>query len=135
MFDTKIAVIVREDLAVWQKLNVTGFLMSGIIAQFPEIIGEPYRDANGNLYNPLSIQPIVVLAADQDTLRAIQQRALQRNIQISAYIEDMFSTGHDDANRDVFSRHAAIDAPTVGVALRAEKKLVDKVTRDARMHP
>ena len=26
MFDTKIAIIVREDLATWQKLNVTAFL-------------------------------------------------------------------------------------------------------------
>jgi len=25
-FDTKIAVVVREDLAVWQKLNVVAFL-------------------------------------------------------------------------------------------------------------
>lgn len=44
MFDTKIAVILRDDLAVWQKLNVTAFLMSGIVAQTKEIIGEPYRD-------------------------------------------------------------------------------------------
>ncbi len=53
MFDTKIAIVLREDLPVWQKLNVTAFLASGIIARFPEIIGEPYRDRAGNLYNPL----------------------------------------------------------------------------------
>jgi hypothetical protein len=29
-FDTKIAVVLREDLAVWQKANVTAFLVSGI---------------------------------------------------------------------------------------------------------
>ena len=29
-FDTKIAVVVRQDLAVWQKLNVTAFTISGI---------------------------------------------------------------------------------------------------------
>jgi hypothetical protein len=27
-FDTKIAIAVREDLATWQKLNVTAFLAS-----------------------------------------------------------------------------------------------------------
>jgi hypothetical protein len=32
MFDTKIAIVVREDLATWQKLNVTTFLTSGIVA-------------------------------------------------------------------------------------------------------
>ena len=30
-FPTKAAVIVRDDLAVWQRLNVTGFLVSGLI--------------------------------------------------------------------------------------------------------
>ena len=44
MFDTKFAVVLREDLEVWQKLNVTAFLSGGIIGQKPELIGEPYRD-------------------------------------------------------------------------------------------
>ena len=29
-FDTKIAIVVRDDLATWQKLNVTAFLTSGV---------------------------------------------------------------------------------------------------------
>ena len=61
MFDTKIAIVLREDLAIWQKLNVTAFLVSGIVAQLPAVIDEPYRDADGNLYNPMSIQPVIVL--------------------------------------------------------------------------
>jgi hypothetical protein len=32
-FDTKVAIAVRDDLAPWQRLNVTAFLMSGITAQ------------------------------------------------------------------------------------------------------
>jgi hypothetical protein len=31
MFDTKVAIVVRDDLQNWQKLNVTAFLMSGIV--------------------------------------------------------------------------------------------------------
>ena len=31
-FDTKVAVVVREDLATWQKLNVTAFLTSAVVA-------------------------------------------------------------------------------------------------------
>jgi hypothetical protein len=34
-FDTKIAVLVREDLETWQRLNVTAFLVSGIVAAHP----------------------------------------------------------------------------------------------------
>lgn len=134
VFDTKIAIVLREDLPVWQKLNVTAFLTSGIVAQFPEIIGEPYRDRASNLYNPMSIQPVIVLSADAATLGTIHRRALERGVTTSAYVEEMFSTGHDAANRAVFAEFAPDDARIVGVALRAEKKLVDKITKGARMH-
>lgn len=135
MFDTKIAIVVRDDLAIWQKLNVTPFLTSGIIAQSPAVIGETYRDAVGNVYNPLSIQPIVVLSADQQTLRTIQRRSLEREVTTSAYIEEMFATGHDAANREVFSQFSPDDAKLVGIAMRAERKQVDKITKGAKMHP
>ncbi len=134
MFDTKFAIVLRQDLAVWQKLNVTAFLTSGVVAQFPDIIGEAYRDRDGNLYNPLSIQPVIVLSADGSTLGAIQRRALERGVTTSLYVEEMFSTGHDAANRAVFAEFAPDDARVVGIALRGDKKLVDKITKGARMH-
>ena len=43
MFDTKISIVVREDLAIWQKLNVVAFLMSGVVGANPGLIGEPSR--------------------------------------------------------------------------------------------
>lgn len=134
MFDTKIAIVLRDDLAPWQELNVTAFLTSGIIAQNPAIIGEAYRDAAGHVYNPMSIQPIVVLTADQETLRTIHRRSLERDVTTSAYIEEMFSTGHDAANRQVFAQFAPEDAKLVGIALRAEKKIADKITKGSKMH-
>lgn len=134
MFDTKIVVVLREDLAGWQKLNVTAFLTSGIVAQAPAVIGEPYRDATGNVYNPLSVQPIVVLSADQQTLRAIHGRSLDRGVTSSLYIEEMFSTGHDAANRAVFAEFTPETAKVVGIALRTDKKIADKITKGARLH-
>lgn len=134
MFDTKIVVVLREGLAGWQKLNVTAFLTSGIVAQAPAVIGEPYRDAAGNVYNPLSVQPIVVLSADQQTLRAIHGRSLDRGVTSSLYIEEMFSTGHDAANRAVFAEFAPETAKVVGIALRTDKKIADKITKGARLH-
>ena len=134
MFNTKFAIVLRDDLAGWQKLNVTAFLTSGIVAQFPDIIGEPYRDRAGNVFNPLSIQPVIVLSADGPTLNAIHQRALERGVTTSAYVEEMFATGFDTANRAVFAEFAPEDARIVGMALRADKKLVDKITKGARMH-
>lgn len=133
-FDTKIVIVLREDLATWQKLNVTAFLTSGIVAQAPEIIGGPYRDAAGNVYNPMTIQPMMVLSSDQEGLRTIQRRALERQVTASLYIEEMFATGHDAANRAVFSEFAPDDAKVVGIAIRADRKIADKITKGARMH-
>lgn len=127
--------MLREDLAVWQKLNVTAFLTSGIAAQKPEIIGEAYRDAAGNVYNPLSIQPVIVLSADEKAIATVHRRALEREVKTSLYVEEMFATGHDTANRAVFAQFGPDDAKVVGIAIHADKKIVDKITKGARMHP
>jgi hypothetical protein len=134
-FDTRIAVVVRDDLPVWQKLNVTAFLMSGIAAQHPDVLGEPYVDADGRVYNPLCRQPIICMVAGADVLRKIHGRAIEKGATTSAYIEEMFSTGHDAANRAVFAKFGKDDARIVGVALRDTRKRVDKITDGARMHP
>lgn len=135
MFDTKFAIVVRQDLEVWQKLNVTAFLTSGIVAEAPGIIGEPYIDGDGNTYNRLSIQPVIVLAADQETLTRIHRRGMDRGVRLSLYIEDMFETGHDEANRAAVLRRGVDDMTIVGLAMRDDRKVVDKVTKGARMHP
>jgi hypothetical protein len=64
-FDTKIAIILDQQLAVWQKANVTAFLISGIAATDPAIVGEPYIDGTGNRYLPMCRQPIIIYAADR----------------------------------------------------------------------
>ena len=135
MFDTKIAIVLRDDLAQWQSLNVTAFLVGGLVGQSPDIIGEAYVDLSGNQYNALIRQPIVVLAADRDVIAKVHKRAIERSVICSLYIEEMFATGHDSANRAVFAEHGPPDAKVVGVALHADKKLVDKITKGAKMHP
>ena len=59
-FDTKIAVLLRDDLEVWQRLNVASFLVSGIGQRAPEVLGEPYADADGTEYLPMFRQPVLV---------------------------------------------------------------------------
>lgn len=134
MFDTKIAIVVRDDLLTWQKLNVTAFLTSGILGADKELLGEDYEDASGQTYRPLIIQPMIVLTTDGDGLSKIHQRAINRGASMAIYIEDMFSTGHDAANRAAVRQYATDDLNLVGLALREEKKIVDKITKGARMH-
>lgn len=134
MFETKIAIVIRNDLAVWQKLNVTAFLTSGIVGADRNLIGEPYRDSAGGIYNALIVQPMIVLAADAAGIKKIYARALDRGVAMSLYIEDMFKTGHDAANRGSVSQYTPDDMPVVGLALRDDKKIVDKVVKGAKMH-
>jgi hypothetical protein len=134
-FDTKIAIVVRQDLPAWQKLNVTAFLMSGIVGAAPEIIGDPYRDADGNIYHRLCSQPVIVLEADQQTLSAIHRRALDLQVPHGLYIEEMFATGDDAANRAVFAQHHPETARAVGLGIREDKKIVNRITKGARKHP
>ena len=134
MFDTKIAIIVRDDLATWQKLNVTAFLMSGITAANYDLIGEEYVDKDGNRHLSMSRQPVIVLTGAANVLRKARNRANERGIATVAYIEEMFATGHDEANRTVFSEHMSNEDNTVGLALRANKKIADKITKGAKMH-
>lgn len=134
MFDTKIAIVLRNDLANWQKMNVVAFLTSGLVGQAPEVLGEDYEDAEGNQFNPLAIQPMIVLESDDKTLLKIHNRALSRDVKTSAYIEEMFQTGHDQANRAVFKKFGPDNAKIVGLAMRADKKTVDKITKGAKMH-
>lgn len=134
-FETKIAIVVRDDLMAWQKLNVTAFLMSGIVSEYPEIIGQPYLDSMGNKFSALSKQPAIVLVANASILTKIHKRALDRNVITAAYIEEMFATGHDEANRAVFAEYSPENAKIVGVAIRSAKKSVDKIIKGAKMHP
>jgi hypothetical protein len=67
--EPKIAVVVRDDLATWQRLNVTAFVVSGIAHRNPEIIGLAYEDASNAVYLPMFAVPVVVLLADRVGIR------------------------------------------------------------------
>jgi hypothetical protein len=134
-FDTKIAVVLRDDLAVWQKTNVTAFLVSGIAGTVPGIVGAPYRDASGNEYLPMFVQPVLVYEADGAALRRAYERAMARGVTPAVYTHELFATGHDEANRAAVARVTAAELDLVGIAFRADRKTVDKVVDRLRFHP
>lgn len=133
-FDTKIAVVIRSDLQAWQKLNVASFLTSGIAAAFPDCIGEPYEDASGTNYLALIGQPILIYGADGPALSRALDRALTRGVKPAVYTEDMFKTTHDAANREAVRAVARADLNLVGIAMRAERKVIDKVLDGLKFH-
>jgi len=54
---------------------------------------------------------------------------------VAVYIEEMFKTGHDEANRAAVRAVTAEELPLVGVAMHGPKNAVDKVLKGLRLHP
>ncbi|MFE4632078.1 DUF2000 family protein [Streptomyces sp. NPDC056773] len=133
-FDTKIAVLLREDLETWQRLNVTAFLVSGLGTAFPEVVGEPYEDADGTPYLPMFRQPVLVFEGGKETLAAAHERAVRRGLPTAVFTSDLFATGHDRANRAAVAAVGKDHLDLVGIAVHGARNSVDKTLKGARMH-
>ena len=114
---------------------MTAFLVSGIAGTVPGVVGEPYRDASGNEYLPMFVQPVLVYEADRAELRRAYERALSRGVKPAISTHDLFATGHDEANRAAVAAVAAEDLDLVGIAFRADRKTVDKIVDRLHFHP
>ena len=135
-FDTKVAVIVRDDLAAWQRLNVCAFLMSGVVAGADEpVVGPDYEDASGRHYLPMLVQPVLVYEAGAGKLRTVYERAVSRELRFALYTEELFATGRDEDNRAAVRAVPGDALNLVGLAMRAPHKAVDGVVRGLKRHP
>jgi hypothetical protein len=134
-FDTKVAVIVRDDLAAWQRLNVTAFLISGVVGGTDErVVGEDYVDGDGRHYLPMLVQPVVVLEASAAKLRTVHTRALTRDLRVAIYTAELFATGADEENRAAVRAVPTDELDLVGLALRAPHRDADAVIRGLKRH-
>ncbi|ADB30437.1 conserved hypothetical protein [Kribbella flavida DSM 17836] len=134
-FDTKLAVLLRDDLATWQRLNVTAFLVSGLAATIPELTGLPYEDADGTQYLPMFRQPVLVFEGSKELMAVAHSRALGRRLPHSIFTADLFATGNDRDNRAAVKAVAQSELDLVGLALHGPKNAVDKTLKGTHMHP
>ena len=79
-------------------------------------------------------QPVLVYAADGPGLGVVRERAAAREMPVAVYTEDMFTTGHDEANRAVVREVAASDLRLAGVAVYGPRNAVDKVCKGLALH-
>lgn len=133
-FDTKIAIVLRGDLATWQKLNVTAFTASGIAGTDPDVMGAAYEDASGNRYLAMFKQPVMVFEADTEQIQAVYARALDLGVPFSIFTEDLFATGNDIDNRAAVMAKPREAQRVVGMALRGRKKTMDKILKGLTLH-
>jgi hypothetical protein len=130
----KIAVVVRDDLATWQRLNVTAFLVSGIGTHYPDLVGEPYEDASGERYLPMFGHPVLVFEAGGDRLARAAARARSRRLAMAVYTDDLFATGNDLDNRAQVAKVATEDLSLAGIAIAGPRRDVDKAVDKLRLH-
>lgn len=134
-FDTKVVVVLAEGLAAWQELNVTAFLMSGIATCGAGLTGEPYRDADGAEYAAMLREPVMVMSADAELLSKARAKAAARaEVALAIYTRELFSTGHDEANRAAVAAVPSKDLDLVGIAVRGPRNAVDRIVKGARFH-
>lgn len=133
-FDTKVAVLLRDDLETWQRLNVTAFLVSGLGSAVPEVIGEPYEDADSTAYLAMIRQPVLVFEGSKETLTAAHTKALSRSLTTAVFTSDLFGTGNDRDNRAAVRAVGRDALDLVGLLVHGPRNAVDKALKGARMH-
>ena len=132
-FDNKIVAILRQDLLMWQKLNVTAFIMSGIGGR-QDVLGEPYVDGVGKMYLPMSKQPILIYAASSEQLKEILFKAQSKEVHMAIYTEELFNTYNDEDNRAKVAEFATNDLNLVGIGMIGKKNHVDRLTKGLNLH-
>ena len=132
-FDNKIVAILRQDLLMWQKLNVTAFIMSGIGGR-QDVLGEPYVDGVGKMYLPMSKQLILIYAASSEQLKEILFKAQSKEVHMAIYTEELFNTYNDEDNRAKVAEFATNDLNLVGIGMIGKKNHVDRLTKGLNLH-
>lgn len=134
-FVPKIAIVIREDLEQWKKLNVTAFLVSGVAATNKDLVGLAYEDASKSTYLPMFAHPVMVFVSTGGELRRTLERATSRSVPVAIYTNDLFGTFNDVDNRAAVASVAREELDLVGIAFCAERKTADKVLKGLKLHP
>lgn len=128
----KIAVVLREDLSAWKRLNVAAFTISGVAA-LPGVVGPSYLDASGLAYLPMFQDPVLVFGASANEMLRTADRARSRDIAFSIFTEQLFDTFNDTDNRAAVATVATRDLAIVGMAFRCERKTADKILKGLKL--
>jgi hypothetical protein len=126
--------VVEESLAVWQKLNIAAFAVSGVAHTWPDLVGDPYRDADGHEYLPMFGLPVVVLSGRSEQVLRAFRRAAERGLRTTIYTRELFTTGNDHDNRAAVAAVPFDQLDVVGFAAAGAKRAIDKATDGLRMH-
>jgi len=135
MYDKKIAVVIKDDLLPWQKLNVVSFLAGSISIQFPETHGQGFKTADNVNFLPFSKHPALIYKADStEKIQRAFQRARDRELAIGIYTKPLFDTRSGEENVAEIAKHTVDDLDLVGIIIYGENKKVDKALDGLKFH-
>lgn len=80
------------------------------------------------------IQPVMIFSATAGQLRQTHYRLLEKQARFSIFTEELFSTGHDEANRAAVKAVPGDALKLTGLAVREKKKLVDTLLKGLPLH-
>lgn len=135
MHANKIAIIIRDDLKTWQKLNVTAFLAGSIAIEFPQLHGGHLVTASGNSYLPFLKQPMVIYKADGiEQMRRAFNRSKERELQIGIYSYPLFATMTEEENLKTTANFTDDEQDLVGLVFYGDVKKVNKAVDGLKFH-
>jgi hypothetical protein len=135
MHENKIAIILRDDLKNWQKLNVTAFLAGAVAIGFPELHGRHLVTASGNTYMPFFKQPVLVYKAESgEQMQRVFKRAKERELNIGIYSYPLFSTMNEDDNLQEIAKYTDDEQDLVGLIIYGDNKKVNKAIDGLKFH-
>lgn len=77
---------------------------------------------------------MLVFSATREQLQAAHRAAVERGLTSAVYVAAMFTTSNDVDNRAAFRAENSEDFDFVGLALRGERKQVDKAVKGLALH-
>ncbi|GAB3913736.1 hypothetical protein GCM10027613_05840 [Microlunatus endophyticus] len=60
---------------------------------------------------------------------------MRRDLELSIFTGDLFTTGNDIDNRAAIAKITTRDLDLVGIAIHGPRNQVDRTVKGARMHP
>jgi hypothetical protein len=133
---SRLAIVLRQELLTWQRLNVTAFLSSSIAVNTePSAMGETYVDASGRGYGEMFAQPVMVFEASAEVLKGAYLAALEEKMIVRVFPDVLFTTGNDADNRAAFAKLAPAQMSVAGLALLGGRNRISKLLSGARKHP
>jgi hypothetical protein len=135
MHTNKIAIIIRDDLKIWQKLNVTAFLASALATGHPELHGSHLITASGNKYLPFLKQPMLMYKAENiEQIQRAFKRARERELHLGIYSQPLFATMTEEENLKITASLTDDEQDLVGIIIYGDAKKVNKAVDGLKFH-